>query len=47
MKELLSTDDFNEGAESINSFDGYASEIKVNSLYAIYFEYLKCEFLYR
>ncbi len=37
---LSSTDDFNEGVKSINSFDGYEDGIKVNGVYAIHLEYL-------
>ena len=38
---LSSTDDFDEGVKSINSFEGYTSGIKANGVYAIHIEYLK------
>ncbi len=38
---ISSTDDFNEGVRSINSFDGYTSGIKENGVYAIHIEYCK------
>lgn len=37
---LSSTDDFDEGVKSINSFAGYAEGMKVNGVYAIHIEYL-------
>ncbi len=33
---LSSTNDFNEGVKSINSFNGYEEGIKVNGIYAIH-----------
>lgn len=38
---LSSTDDFDEGVRSINSFDGYTEGMKVNGVYAIHMEYLE------
>ena len=38
---LSSTNDFNEGVKSINSFDGYSKAMKVNGVYAIHIEYLE------
>lgn len=35
---LSSTDDFNKGVESINSFPGYTEGIKKNDVYAIHIE---------
>ena len=37
---LSSTDNFDDGVKSINSFDGYTNGIKVNGVYAIHIEYL-------
>ena len=37
---LSSTDDYNEGINSINSLDGYEEAIKKNGVYAIHIEYL-------
>lgn len=37
---LSSTDDFDEGVKSINSFDGYTEGMKVNGVYAIHIEYV-------
>lgn len=33
---LSSTNDFNEGVKSINSFEGYSESMKVNGVYAIH-----------
>lgn len=38
---LSSTNDFNEGVKSINSFNGYKEGIKLNGVYAIHIKYLK------
>ena len=38
---LSSTDDFDEGVKSINSFDGYTEGMKVNGVFAIHIEYLE------
>lgn len=40
---LSSTNDYNEGIKSINSFDGYEEAIKKNGVYAIHIEYLYCD----
>lgn len=37
---LSSTDDYNEGIDSINSLNGYRESIKENGVYAIHIEYL-------
>lgn len=37
---LSSTDDFDEGVKSINSFEGYTEGMKKNGVYAIHLEYL-------
>ena len=37
---LSSTDDFDEGVKSINSFEGYSEGMKENGVYAIHIEYL-------
>ena len=37
---LSSTNDFNEGVKSINSFHGYKDGIKRNGVYAIHIDYL-------
>ncbi len=37
---LSSTDNFDEGVKSINSFEGYTEGMKVNGVYAIHLEYL-------
>ena len=38
---LSSTDDFEKGVKSINSFDGYKEGIKANGVYAIHIKFLK------
>lgn len=38
---LSSTNDFNEGIKSINSFNGYKEGIKENGVYAIHVEYVE------
>lgn len=40
---LSSTNDYNEGIKSINSFNGYAEAIKVSGVYAIHIKYLYCD----
>ena len=40
---LSSTNDYNEGIKSINSFEGYEEAIKKNGVYAIHIEYLYCD----
>lgn len=43
---LSSTNDFNEGVKSINSFNGYKEGIKRNGVYAIHIKYLENEVVY-
>lgn len=38
---LSSTDDYEEGINSINSIDGYKEAIKCNGVFAIHIEYIK------
>lgn len=40
---LSSTDDYEEGIKSINSFEGYTESMKVNGVYAIHLEYLSVD----
>lgn len=40
---LSSTNDYNEGIKSINSFNGYEEAIKVSGVYAIHIKYLYCD----
>ena len=40
---LSSTNDFNEGVKSINSFNGYIEAIKASGVYAIHIDYIYCD----